>query len=73
MQPYERAEKSKKQIIVNNFLGGVAWGIGATIGLAIFLAIVGFVISKVDLVPVIGNIISAGIQQAVKNSPNFIR
>ncbi len=73
MQPYEKVQLNKKQIIINNFLGGISWGVGATIGLAIFLAIVGFAISKIDLVPVIGNIISAGIQQAVKNSPNFIR
>lgn len=73
MQPYEKVEKSKKQIIINNFLGGIAWGVGATIGLAIFLVIIGFAISKINLVPVIGNIISAGIEQAIKNSPNFIR
>lgn len=71
MQQYEKVTMNRKHIIVNNFIGGISWGLGATIGLAIILAILGFVVSKIDLVPVIGNAISNGFDTAIKNNPRF--
>lgn len=73
MQPYKKVEVSKKQIIINNFLGGISWGLGVTIGLGILLAILGFVLSKVNLVPFIGQSVSTGIKSAFKNNPQFLR
>lgn len=73
MQPYENVERSKKQIIINNFIGGVSWGLGVTVGLGILLAILGFFLSKIDLVPFIGQSISTGIEGALKNNPQFFR
>lgn len=70
-EPYEKVEIKKRHIIINNFLGGIAWGLGATIGLAIVLAIIGFIMSKIGFIPVIGKLISDGFEQALKNSPRF--
>lgn len=50
LQPY----KSRWKILIDNFLGGLAWGLGSFIGLAILAVIAGFVISKIDLIPIIG-------------------
>ena len=50
LQPY----KSRWKILIDNFLGGIAWGLGSFIGLAILAVIAGFVISKINLVPIIG-------------------
>ena len=50
LQPY----KSRWKILFDNFLGGLAWGLGSFIGLAILAVIAGFVISKINLVPIIG-------------------
>lgn len=69
MQPYEKVLMNRKQIIVNNFLGGIFWGLGATIGLAIVLAVLGFVVGRLDWVPVIGNIISDSFNQAIETAP----
>lgn len=69
MEPFEKVERSKKQIIINNFLGGIAWGLGATIGLTALLAIIGFLVSKIDWMPIIGNVISTGFESAIQ-SPN---
>lgn len=71
MQNYEKITMSKRQIIVNNFLGGIAWGLGATIGLAILLTIIGFAISKIDWIPIVGNTIYNGFNQALKNNPGL--
>lgn len=55
MQKYEQAlETSRKKIFVNNFLGGLAWALGSTIGLAIIASLLTFLLTKVDLIPVIG-------------------
>ena len=55
MDNYKKVVMNKKQIITNNFIGGISWGLGATIGLAVVLAILGFVLGKVDFVPVVGD------------------
>jgi len=56
-QPYEQTSRPlrKRQIILNNFMGGVFWGLGATIGLSIFIAIL--VLSPyINFVPIIGSL-----------------
>ena len=59
MQKYEQVTMSRKDIIINNFLGGISWGLGATIGLAIVLALLGYIFSKFDTVPVVGEYVKA--------------
>ena len=50
LQPY----KSRWKILIDNFLGGLAWGLGSFICLAVLAVIAGFLISKIDLIPIIG-------------------
>jgi hypothetical protein len=54
-QPFENIYRSHKDIVLNNFLGGIAWGLGATVGLAIILTILGFILRAINVVPIIGN------------------
>lgn len=54
-QPHEKVARPVGKIFVSNFLGGIAWGLGVTVGLSIVFGILGFVISKVDVVPIIGD------------------
>lgn len=49
---------SRKEIIVNNFLGGIAWGIGSAIGATILITVLGLLISRLDYIPAIGDIVS---------------
>lgn len=56
--------KNRKQIIWNNFLGGLAWSFGTFIGLGILTIIIGFVITRIDLVPIIGGWIAQILQDA---------
>lgn len=59
LQPYEKSSKlSRSEIIYNNFLGGVSWGLGATVGLALFFIILGYIAKEIHLVPVVGSFVS---------------
>lgn len=70
-EKYEQVTRSRKKIFVNNFIGGIAWGIGATIGLAIFLGVSGFLMSKVNLIPVVGTFVSDTYNYVTDTNPRL--
>lgn len=72
MENYEHIHKTKKEIFFNNFLGGVAWGLGATVGVSIFFAVLAFLLSKVNLIPVVGNFVTGVIGYILQNNPNLL-
>lgn len=39
------ARLNKKHIIINNFLGGLAWGFGTVVGATVIVAIIGYILS----------------------------
>jgi len=65
---YEHITRSRKQIITNNFLGGLAWGIGVTFGLGLFIAFLLFIARNIDLVPIVGNFVSNVINYILQNA-----
>lgn len=56
---------SKKNIIVSNFLGGLAWGLGTVIGATIVAAIVISILRFFNFIPGFDQIIN----QLPKNKP----
>jgi hypothetical protein len=59
MQPHEKTTtKSKKGIMFNNFLGGIAWAAGSIIGAIIIVSLLSLLIKYVDVVPMIGDFIA---------------
>jgi apolipoprotein N-acyltransferase len=70
-QPYERASAPLKwyEIILNNLLGGISWGIGATVGLAIFFWLLTMIAKNIDLVPIFGSFISDIIDFILATNP----
>ena len=70
-QKYENTSVSKKNLFINNFLGGVAWGLGATIGVALILTILGFIAQAVNPIPVIGTFISHLIDYVLQTNKHF--
>jgi hypothetical protein len=71
MEKYEAIHRSRKEIMWNNFLGGISWGLGATIGVSVILAMLGFIVSKLDLVPVIGTFVSNIMDFVTKNNQHI--
>lgn len=71
MQPYERSSTRLHwyEIIMNNFIGGVAWAVGATVGLAIFFYLLGLIAKNVNLVPIVGTFASEVIDFILATNP----
>lgn len=72
MEKYEQVHLGKKQIFINNFLGGVAWGIGATIGASLLVSILGIILSQLDFIPIIGAFVSK-ILEFIEQNPRIPR
>lgn len=69
-EKYDNVKRSRKELFLNNLLGGIAWGLGATIGLAVFFAVLAFIGSHINFVPIIGNFASDVIQYILSTRPN---
>lgn len=55
---HDHIHRGRLPIFYNNFLGGVAWGLGATFGVSIIVAILAFIGSQANLVPIVGSFVS---------------
>jgi len=73
MEPHEKVYRNRKRMFVDNFIGGIAWGLGATVGLAIILTLTGFLLGKIGLVPIIGDFIANVNEYILQNHPQLIR
>ena len=69
---YENVKKNRKEIILNNFLGGFFWAIGATVGIALLITILGSLSQHINLVPIIGNFVSHVIEYILSKNPNLL-
>lgn len=49
---------SKKDIILGNFLGGIAWGLGTVIGAGVVVAIIGAILGQLGVFNAIGSFFS---------------
>lgn len=73
MERHEQIHKNRLQIFFNNFLGGIAWGLGATVGVSIFFAILALSLSKVNLIPFFGNFVSGILTYVLQSNPYLLK
>lgn len=73
MEKYENVKKPLKEILINNFFGGIAWALGATAGLSIIIGILSLVSKQISLVPFIGKFVTDVIDFINKTNPNLIK
>jgi hypothetical protein len=71
MERNEQVSRSRKQIFVNNFLGGIAWALGATIGLALIVTILTLILKNISLIPVVGSFVADIIKFVIQKNPNL--
>jgi hypothetical protein len=63
-------EQKKRLILLKSFIGGLGWMMGATIGFAVFAALLGIIINWLGGLPVIGDFFAQIIKftnQALQN------
>lgn len=72
-QPYEKSslKLSKKQIITNNFIGGLSWALGATVGISVIFTVLTLISKSINLVPVVGSFVSDVIDFVLRVNPNL--
>ena len=51
--------RSRKKMLLDNCIGGIAWGFGTVIGGTLVILLIGYILSKVELIPIIGDWIRA--------------
>lgn len=59
-QPFEKGTHhyTKRQIITNNFLAGIFWAVGVTIGFSLLIALLTLFSHYINLVPIVGRFVS---------------
>lgn len=72
MDKHDDVTRSRKTIFINNFIGGIAWGLGATLGLAVLLLVLGMVVSRVNLVPYVGEFVSDVSNEVLQKNPQLV-
>lgn len=70
-QPFERSTYPIRKILLYNFLGGIAWGLGLTVGLGILFAIFGFILSQINLIPIVGTFINDVVEYVLQSNPRY--
>lgn len=71
-QPFENATKlSLKEIMFNNFVGGLFWALGATIGLSILVYTLSVVVQNINFVPAVGSFASQVLDFILDHNPNL--
>ncbi len=63
--------KKLSEILIHNFFAGIMWGLGVTIGAAIVLAFGGFILSKINLIPFIGEYVKEIAEYVQDASPRL--
>jgi hypothetical protein len=72
MEKHEQTHGTRRQIFVNNFLGGIAWALGVTVGLALIITILTLILKNVNLIPVVGNFVADIIRFVIQKNQNLL-
>lgn len=67
---YMQPTLGRKQIMVNNFIGGLFWALGSILGLAVIAGIIGLVLNFVDLKLILGEWLGGVIRESLSTINN---
>lgn len=71
-EKFNNVSRSRKTIFVNNFLGGIAWGFGVTVGFAVLFILLGALVAKVNLVPYVGEFVADVANEVLQKNPQLV-
>lgn len=73
MEPHERVGRSRKKMVIDNFIGGISWSLGVFVGGTIVVSILIFALSKVDLVPIIGDFVARVTENVLQKNSQLVK
>jgi hypothetical protein len=65
---YQRIHAPISRMLLNNLLGGIAWGFGTVLGATLVVALVVLLLTKLNSVPIIGDFFSNILQTIQQGS-----
>jgi hypothetical protein len=69
MEPIQKVYRPTRRMLWDNFLGGISWALGVTVGLSIIFGALGYIGGKVNWIPVVGKVFSDLTQSIENNRP----
>jgi len=72
MEKQEQIHAPRRQIFVNNFVGGIAWALGVTVGLALIVTIITLILRNVNFIPFVGNFVADVIKFVIQKNQNLL-
>lgn len=66
-EKYKNIDRPISKMLLFNFLGGIAWGLGVLIGTTIIFALIGIFVTKIDFIPIFGEFAARVIKSAQVN------
>lgn len=73
MGKFSNIYRERHKLIMDNFVGGIAWSLGVSIGATLVLAILAFILSKINYVPLVGGFVAQIVEFVANNSPNLVQ
>lgn len=66
---YTKIHISTWKVVLNNFLGGLAWGFGTVLGATLVVALMIIALTQLNGIPILGDFFS-GILETIQTSTN---
>lgn len=67
---HTNVEKPLRKIIINNFIGGIVWSLGAWVGTTVIIAILVYFLAHINFIPIIGDFVAKVMKYVANaNSP----
>jgi hypothetical protein len=73
MEEEKKVKLNTRQTMLVNFLGGIAWGLGATFGVSFVIAFFGLILKQINLVPTVGTFASQVTTFVLQNNPHLLK
>jgi hypothetical protein len=65
-----------KNIIINNFIGGLSWAVGATLGISFIIFVLANIFRNANWIPFVGDLvvdITNYVLSNIQNSPQLVK
>lgn len=68
IEPHSNLYRRRSVIMLNNFLGGISWGVGSVIGATLVVSLLAFLLARSTELPWIGQILESVMQEIEEQS-----